>query len=168
MESISVLIALNIKRIRKNLGMTQTDLAVESGISFRGIQDIESGKRSPRKETLRAIAGALKVDEIDLLGRTENEKKNDEDYDSIMKKIDSLQIMTTDEIAKKVAHLLSQKSESPRVQPAQSSNSPETQKLVDIVIRKVSSGKLNIKHLAAINKIIDSYLSTGLRKTKVR
>lgn len=59
---ISEILAASIRRIRKNKGWTQNDLAVKSGVSFRGIQDIEAGKRSPRPETLKALAGALGVD----------------------------------------------------------------------------------------------------------
>ncbi len=49
----------SIRAARRAKGWTQTQLALESGVSFRGVQDIETGKRSPRPATLEAIAGAL-------------------------------------------------------------------------------------------------------------
>lgn len=68
METLKEILAANIKKLRKAKGWTQNDLAVESGISFRGVQDIEVGKRNPRSETLQAIAGALGVTESEILG----------------------------------------------------------------------------------------------------
>lgn len=59
-------LARNIKDARKVKGWTQTELAVEAGISFRGLQDIETAKHFPRQETLSAIAGALGVTEESL------------------------------------------------------------------------------------------------------
>ncbi len=66
MDIIGKILASNIKRLRKSKNWTQNDLALEAGISFRGLQDIETGKRNPRPDTLSAIAGALKISETDL------------------------------------------------------------------------------------------------------
>lgn len=50
-----------IRRFRKERGLTQSDLADRSGVSFRGLQDIEIGKRTPRADTLEMLAQALGV-----------------------------------------------------------------------------------------------------------
>lgn len=62
MLDIKKIIALNIKRLRAQKGWTQHDLAAASGVSFRGIQDIETARRNPRQETITAISGAFGVD----------------------------------------------------------------------------------------------------------
>ena len=59
METIKKILAENIRSARKAKRWTQTRLAVEAGISFRGLQDIEAEKNQPRKDTIEAIAGAL-------------------------------------------------------------------------------------------------------------
>lgn len=74
MESINETVADNIRRLRKSKGWTQHDLAVESGLSFRGVQDIEAGKRSPRTSTLQAIAGALGVSEAFFFADHDSDK----------------------------------------------------------------------------------------------
>ena len=53
------------ERIRR--GMSQEDLAGESLLSLRTIQRIESGQTSPRGDTLKRLATALKVPVEDLI-----------------------------------------------------------------------------------------------------
>lgn len=60
-------IGSKIKRLRKERGLTQGDLADRSGVSFRAIQDIELGKRSPRSDTVEMLAQALGVQPGELL-----------------------------------------------------------------------------------------------------
>ena len=60
-----------IRRIRKERGLTQGDLADRSGVSFRSIQDIEASKRTPRSDTLEMLAQALGVQPGELLSSTE-------------------------------------------------------------------------------------------------
>lgn len=67
MDKLLKSLGSNLKKARKKRGWTQTQLAVESGISFRGLQDIETGKRFPRTGTLDALAGALGVSSEELL-----------------------------------------------------------------------------------------------------
>lgn len=64
-------IGSKIKRLRKERGLTQGDLADRSGVSFRAIQDIELGKRSPRSDTVEMLAQALGVQPGELLSSTE-------------------------------------------------------------------------------------------------
>lgn len=47
---------------RKAKGMTQEELAEQSGITVRTIQRIESGKVEPQLFTLRTLAGCLDID----------------------------------------------------------------------------------------------------------
>ncbi|WP_109098856.1 helix-turn-helix domain-containing protein [Aquimarina sp. AU58] len=53
---------------REKLNLTQQELSKKSGISVRTIQRIESGI-DPKGYTLKALAKALNVDEIDLLNK---------------------------------------------------------------------------------------------------
>jgi transcriptional regulator with XRE-family HTH domain len=52
---------------RVRLGMSQEELAGESLLSLRTIQRIESGQTSPRGDTLKRLAGALKVPVEELI-----------------------------------------------------------------------------------------------------
>lgn len=74
--TIRKVISRNIKHLRKSKKWTQNDLAVASGVSFRGVQDIESGKRSPRADTLAAIAGSLGVTEKEIYQEKEESTLN--------------------------------------------------------------------------------------------
>lgn len=67
METIRDILRQNVRRLRKLKGWTQHDLAAAAGLSFSGIQDIETGRRVPRQETMALIAQALGCTEADLL-----------------------------------------------------------------------------------------------------
>lgn len=56
-----------IKVIRKYRGMTQADLAEQSGISRPYLTEIETGKKDGSIRALRSIAGALDVS-LEVLG----------------------------------------------------------------------------------------------------
>ena len=64
-QKIIIRVASNIKRIRKQNGLTQEGMT-EFGFSYRHFQKIESGKYSPNLHTLYRVAAALKVDIRDL------------------------------------------------------------------------------------------------------
>lgn len=51
----------NIQRIRKEKGLTQSQLAKKAGISEISVRKYESGERKPKLETARKIACALNV-----------------------------------------------------------------------------------------------------------
>ena len=57
-----------IRRLRKERGLTQSDLADRSGVSFGAIQNLEAGKRTPRADTIEMLAQALDVSPNKLLG----------------------------------------------------------------------------------------------------
>ena len=61
---------------RTRRGMSQEDLAGESLLSLRTIQRIESGQTSPRGDTLKRLAAALKVPVEDLIDRDLPEDAN--------------------------------------------------------------------------------------------
>lgn len=56
----------NIRKIRKEKNLTQSELAQKIGISYQQIGQYETGKRKPKKETLTKIAKALSVSVADL------------------------------------------------------------------------------------------------------
>lgn len=57
-----------IKELRQYKGLTQEDLAGMIGVSPQAIQRYESGKRTPKKETLDRIYNALGVCDIITIG----------------------------------------------------------------------------------------------------
>lgn len=60
-------LAENLKRLREARGMTQEDLALESGISRTYLSDVELGKRNIGIDNLERLAQALRVKVADLL-----------------------------------------------------------------------------------------------------
>ena len=67
----------NLLRLRQNLNLTQEELSEKSGVSVRTIQRIEAGV-TPKGYTLKALAKALDIDEIELLDL--NDDPNTENY----------------------------------------------------------------------------------------
>lgn len=57
----------NIRKIRKEKGLTQRELGELSGISQKQIGLYEQGKRNPKLETLEKIAKGLGVDKYDII-----------------------------------------------------------------------------------------------------
>lgn len=58
----SQLLGTELRRLRLKANMTLEALAATSGVSVRGIGDLERGLRRPRKSTLRALADGLRLD----------------------------------------------------------------------------------------------------------
>ncbi len=53
-----------LRRVREAAGLTQEDLAARSGLSAKGISDLERGaRRRPHPHTVRALAEALELSE---------------------------------------------------------------------------------------------------------
>ena len=64
------MLAGNIKKYRNKLGLTQEALARKADISYNTVIKLESkGIIDPRMETLKKLAGALKVSIDELVGR---------------------------------------------------------------------------------------------------
>jgi len=69
----------SVRTIRKNLGLTQTELALTSGVGVRFIVDLEAGKPTVRLESvLRVIEGLGGT-----LQLSEKENSADEDDDKV-------------------------------------------------------------------------------------
>ncbi len=60
-----------LRRIRKERGLTQRGLADASGVDPATISLIETGKRRPHLETLDSLALVLGVEVVDLLGKAQ-------------------------------------------------------------------------------------------------
>lgn len=54
-------LGMRIRFLRKELGWSQEDLALESGVNKNYICDLENGRRNPSLEILEKIAKALKI-----------------------------------------------------------------------------------------------------------
>lgn len=57
----------NIRKLRKQKGLTQRNLGELCGISEPNIRKYENGKQNPKFETIEKIASALEVPVLELL-----------------------------------------------------------------------------------------------------
>ncbi len=62
--------AATVKRRRKQLGLTQEDVAFSAGVNRRVVSELESGARQPLLKNALAVAAALGL-EVALLPRSE-------------------------------------------------------------------------------------------------
>jgi transcriptional regulator with XRE-family HTH domain len=60
-------VGLNVKNMRKELGLSQEDLAFECGLHRTYISGVERGVRNPTIKVLERIAKALKAPSARLL-----------------------------------------------------------------------------------------------------
>lgn len=60
-DSLSGRLGARVEQIRKQAGLTSTQLAAAAGISSGSVQQLERGSVSPKLDTVAAIAGALGV-----------------------------------------------------------------------------------------------------------
>lgn len=56
-----------VRRLRRERGLTQHEVAAIAGLSRQTIQNIEVGRREPGSATLRKLARALRVPASELL-----------------------------------------------------------------------------------------------------
>ena len=68
-------VGTNLKRIRQGLGLSQEELAFESGLHRTYISGVERGVRNPTVLVLEEIAKALKVPAAELLEEAPRRKK---------------------------------------------------------------------------------------------
>jgi transcriptional regulator with XRE-family HTH domain len=68
------LVGRNFARLRQKKGLTQEQVAAQSGFSQQYISGLERGKRNPTIITLYELAVAIDVGHIELLA---NEEQND-------------------------------------------------------------------------------------------
>ena len=60
-----------IKELRKEMGLTQTQLAKEVGLNFRSISDYERGRLEPSIQTIRSLCKFFECTSDYLLGITD-------------------------------------------------------------------------------------------------
>ncbi len=65
---------MNLRRKRKEKGLTQEQLAQKAGITASSVSNYENHKREPRIRALKQIAKALECSLYDLLGEDENDE----------------------------------------------------------------------------------------------
>lgn len=89
-------VGVNIKRIRKERGITQKQLGELCGIAEPNIRKYENGKQNPKLETVEKIATALGVTAFELMGMEYFDLKNPDaakqyaEYNSFQNYIQSL------------------------------------------------------------------------------
>ncbi|WP_296012417.1 helix-turn-helix transcriptional regulator [uncultured Treponema sp.] len=80
MTDILLVLGNNIRKIRKEFGWTQADLAEKSGISVPFMTQIELGRKSASLEVVQNIAAALNISYKQLfeenIAATNQEKTN--------------------------------------------------------------------------------------------
>ncbi len=69
-------VGINLKRLRQDRGLSQEELAFESGLHRTYISGVERSVRNPTVLVLQEIAGALKVPAAKLLEETPRRKKS--------------------------------------------------------------------------------------------
>lgn len=68
-------LAIRVKGLRTQKGMSQEFLAEESGLSLRTIQRIENGESNPTGESLKRLANALNINPDELIDWSVKEDK---------------------------------------------------------------------------------------------
>ncbi|UXU80457.1 helix-turn-helix transcriptional regulator [Paracoccus sp. SMMA_5_TC] len=62
-----------LRRHRKDLNLSQEELAFRAGLSMRYVSLLESGKHQPSLSTMKALADALDTNLIAMIGEAEND-----------------------------------------------------------------------------------------------
>lgn len=65
----AAIVGANIRRLRKARGLTQEQLAHDSGVAMRYVAGVERGEENPSLKFLVKMAEALEVDPGSLFGR---------------------------------------------------------------------------------------------------
>ncbi len=71
MKNITVIFSENLRKLRKNHGLSQQQLAELVGVSVITIQNYEAQRRWPSPESIHDLAKALKVFEPELFADPE-------------------------------------------------------------------------------------------------
>ncbi|MEA2496231.1 MAG: hypothetical protein QOJ29_4142 [Thermoleophilaceae bacterium] len=61
-----------VRRRRRDLGLTQEDLALRAGLHQRWISNVENGKRNPSYSSLGRLAAGLDLTLSDLIASAES------------------------------------------------------------------------------------------------
>lgn len=86
MEDLSRTIGVNVRKLRRSLGLTQEQLAEQVGIGRHFLSDIETGRRSVSVPTLFQLAEALGVSADLLLGRGIERSHPESEVDALLLK----------------------------------------------------------------------------------
>lgn len=73
-ENLYEIIAGNIRRERKRLGITQTELSEKADISVDTIKSVENGRRAMSLDTYLSIVQALETTPLALMSREQPEQ----------------------------------------------------------------------------------------------
>ena len=68
---VRALVGINVLRLRRERGLTQLELSLESGFTRAYLSGLEAGKRNPRLLSLNRLASALGVTVGDLVRRSQ-------------------------------------------------------------------------------------------------
>ena len=68
MKTLKKRLAMRLKRLREERGLTQDRLAKRSGVSHGYLERLEIGMHDPSLSTLKKLAKALKVTVAELVG----------------------------------------------------------------------------------------------------
>ena len=110
---ILVLVGNRIRQLRKDVKLTQSDLADKAGLSTNFIALLEKGKRSASIDTLFRIAQVLKVDMRTMFDFPENKTKAKLASDEVVKLLNRRSIEEI-ELIKAIAGLILQRKPSSR------------------------------------------------------
>ena len=61
------LLGENVRRLRKERGLSQEELAFQAGMKRSYLSDLERGTRNPTVRALERLASALEIEPADLL-----------------------------------------------------------------------------------------------------
>lgn len=99
MTNIRTVLAFNMKARRKELNLSQADLAEKIGTSPNYISKIEAERQFPSVQMIEQLANALNFDSLDLFSKEKIEKKKlDFVKDDLLKKTESLIISSFEKI----------------------------------------------------------------------
>ena len=99
MTNIRTVLAFNMKARRKELNLSQADLAEKIGTSPNYISKIEAERQFPSVQMIEQLANALNFDSLDLFSKEKIEKKKlDYVKDDLLKKTESLIISSFEKI----------------------------------------------------------------------
>lgn len=76
MAKLKILFGKRLQTLRKQAGMTQEQLAIQTGVTVESISNIERGLFGPRFENLEKIADVLGVEVKDLFDFDERQNKS--------------------------------------------------------------------------------------------
>jgi transcriptional regulator with XRE-family HTH domain len=87
--SISKILGENLRKLRRDRGFTQSELAEKAGVSATMITFYENGHKWPYPDTIKSLAKALKVPESDLFQDQKVSAANDS-FKKVLSELETL------------------------------------------------------------------------------